>query len=309
LDTLAELSAQITVTVVLSSNAPYADATRRNLRSQATLITDASNMAELMTVSDLAIGAPGVTSYERAVLGVPSIIVTLAENQRCIAQMLAAAGAAAHAGMVDAGLIIRLHQWLEALLTDGDTRTRMSRAAAQLVDGRGATRVLLACLDAAMTKDGRTVRLRLADAEDELWLLDLQRQPETRRYARNPAVPSSEQHHNWFAKTLSDLDSVLLIVEVSGTRAGMVRLDRQRDEADARRYEVSIATDAHQYGSGIASSALKLVRALMPATTFDATILSENIRSQNLFRRAEYVPLSPTFFRSVPVFTPSNGNR
>lgn len=40
-----------------------------------------SNMAELMARADLAIGAGGSTSWERCCLGLPSIIIAVAQNQ------------------------------------------------------------------------------------------------------------------------------------------------------------------------------------------------------------------------------------
>ena len=41
-----------------------------------------SDMASLMADTDLAIGAAGSTSWERCCLGLPVLMVVLAENQR-----------------------------------------------------------------------------------------------------------------------------------------------------------------------------------------------------------------------------------
>lgn len=40
-----------------------------------------SNMAELMNAADLAIGAGGTTTWERCFLGLPAIVITIADNQ------------------------------------------------------------------------------------------------------------------------------------------------------------------------------------------------------------------------------------
>ena len=80
----------------------------------------------------------------------------------------------------------------------------MSKAASALVDGRGARRVLTALIGGAAARGGATVRLRLADAADEAWLLELQREPATRRHARNPAVPSADEHRRWMRRALDD---------------------------------------------------------------------------------------------------------
>lgn len=47
-----------------------------------------NNMAELMTVADLAIGAGGTATWERCFLGLPSIVVAVAENQVVTSQAL-----------------------------------------------------------------------------------------------------------------------------------------------------------------------------------------------------------------------------
>jgi spore coat polysaccharide biosynthesis predicted glycosyltransferase SpsG len=47
-----------------------------------------------MAYSDLAIGAAGATSWERCCLGLPTIMVVLAENQRYAALKIEQAGAA-----------------------------------------------------------------------------------------------------------------------------------------------------------------------------------------------------------------------
>lgn len=52
------------------------------------VVVGVNNMAELMAKSDLAIGAAGSTSWERCCLGLPSIMVVLADNQNLIAKDL-----------------------------------------------------------------------------------------------------------------------------------------------------------------------------------------------------------------------------
>lgn len=56
-----------------------------------TLIIQTKNMSELMNSSDLFIGAGGSTSWERCYLGLPSIIVSIAENQEVFSENLAKA--------------------------------------------------------------------------------------------------------------------------------------------------------------------------------------------------------------------------
>ncbi len=144
LEALDDVARNVVVSVVLSSRAPQVEDVRRRLRGKARLLLDADNMAELLTNSDLAIGAPGASAFERAVLGLPSVLVTLADNQRGIARLMEKAGAAVDGGALNEGFASRLRRIVERLLADAGARTRLSQAASALIDGRGATMVLKA---------------------------------------------------------------------------------------------------------------------------------------------------------------------
>jgi UDP-2,4-diacetamido-2,4,6-trideoxy-beta-L-altropyranose hydrolase len=56
------------------------------------VLVDVNNMHELMLQSDIFIGAGGSTSWERAKLGLPSVVVSIAENQEELSKELAAQG-------------------------------------------------------------------------------------------------------------------------------------------------------------------------------------------------------------------------
>src|SRR5690606_14279209 len=99
-------------------------------------------------------------------------------------------------------------------------RRTMSEAAARLVDGRGTDRVRCRLAD----REG-AVGLRPATEADGDLLLDWQRHPETRRFARAPAAPEPAAHRAWLARTLGDPDRLLCIVEEDGVPAGSLRLD------------------------------------------------------------------------------------
>jgi UDP-2,4-diacetamido-2,4,6-trideoxy-beta-L-altropyranose hydrolase len=228
------------------------------------------------------------------------VMVTLADNQRGICGLFDRAGAAANAGEVDDGFVERLQTAVTNLMTDTHARIAMANAASALVDGRGAQRVLLSLLGDAKGRDGLRVTLRLADASDEGWLLDLQREPGTRAYARNPAVPRPEEHARWMRRVLSDPNVELMLIEADGVAAGMLRLDRLRGGTQAAHYEVSIAICAVHQHKGIASAALMLARRFKPDAILEAEILPANSASIELFRRAGYTPESETRYRSEP---------
>ena len=123
----------------MSSRAPHLDVVRSKLSGRKRLVLDA-DMSELMTKVDLAIGAAGASAYERAVLGLPSIVVTLADNQGGIYDLFRSAGAIASAGS-KSDVPVRLRLLLQELASDPEKRMRMARCASALVDGLGPKRI------------------------------------------------------------------------------------------------------------------------------------------------------------------------
>jgi UDP-2,4-diacetamido-2,4,6-trideoxy-beta-L-altropyranose hydrolase len=296
----ATLSEGITITAALSSRAPAIDAVRSRASPRIRLLVDAS-MGEVLAAADLAVGAGGVGAFERAALGLPGIVVTTAENQRGVARLLVEAGASLDGGVPDEDFAARVVRQLVALAGDADLRTGMSSASAAVVDGRAADRIHLASAAGTRTSAGDEVFLRAAEPEDADWLLALQREPATRRFARNPAPPSREQHVRWLAAVFERDSCKLAIIESNGAPVGMIRLDRSESTTEVQlQYEVSIAISAAFHGRGIGSAALRLIRVLYPGVIFNAFVFPENETSLRMFVRAGYVASGNGNYRNVP---------
>lgn len=144
LDAIEALGFGGAVDVVLGQSAPHLAAIRRRAKGKITLHVNASNMPALIATGDLGIGAGGVTAFERCYLGLPSLVVEIADNQRGIIDLIVGVGAAAGAGVQGELTKDRLAAQLAALLNDGARRMAQSRAGAELVDGRGVERIVLA---------------------------------------------------------------------------------------------------------------------------------------------------------------------
>lgn len=259
-----------------------------SLPNQFQLHLDAPDMVSLITQADIAIGAGGVSALERCCLGVPSVLIVIADNQRLVSGSLAEANAAhvAHNGAEAAAFAL-------ALLEDRIALSIMGKCAASLCDGRGSARIA-SWIDPETAKDGLLVRLRPVTEEDEGMTLAWQRQPETRRLARDPRVPTTDGHHTWFTAKRSDPDCLFNIILHGDEPAGTLRMDRR-----AEGWEVSIAIDAARHGVGIGLAALALARRLVPEAPLLAQILPGNDASHALFARAGYM-LDGTWFVSMP---------
>ncbi len=271
------------VDVVLGQSAPHLAAIRRRAKGRTTLHVNAATMPALMATSDLAIGAGGVTAFERCCLGLPAIAIEIAANQRGVIAQLAGKSALASAGAQSAVTKEQLAEMLRTLLADAGARKAMAAAGAALVDGKGSVRIYLAAIAEEKSKRGQPVGTRLAEASDEAWLLGLQSAPETRRYANNPAVPSAAEHAVWFNRTRSDPARLLLIVEVAGKAAGMLRLDRGPEDIT-----VSIAVAPEFQRDGIGRAALRLASRIAPGRILRAQVHRDNAASLALFSAEGY---------------------
>jgi len=150
------LPQDVSITVVMGGNAP---AVARVQTLAATLpwatqvVVDVPDMAAHMASADLAIGAAGSTTWERCSLGLPSVILQIADNQAGIAQALTAAKAALGPGLLTApDFAQNLRNALDQATQNLPT---LSQNAAGICDGDGVARVLTALSKATRVDSGR----------------------------------------------------------------------------------------------------------------------------------------------------------
>lgn len=137
-----QLPTNLHITVVMGSHAPWLERVQllANQMQQPTVVKiNVNNMAQLMTDSDLAIGAAGSTSWERCCLGLPTLMVVLAENQRNGASALLKSGSVKAIENVDA--IPQALQSMLNLLVTSDALSELSQKSCLVTDGQGTSRV------------------------------------------------------------------------------------------------------------------------------------------------------------------------
>lgn len=129
------------IDVVMGSNAPWLEDVRSRAAAMprpTRVLMDISDMAERMAEADLAIGAAGSTSWERCCLGLPTLMVVLADNQVDLAAALATEGVCIRVSDIkDSGELLR--GWQQG--TDPSMLRALSVASASITDGLGASRL------------------------------------------------------------------------------------------------------------------------------------------------------------------------
>ena len=129
--------------VVVGACNPHVDEVRLACDSDDRLSfhCNVSNMAELMVGADLAIGAPGTTTWERCCLGLPSLLVAIAENQEPIGHGAHRVGIAKYLGVCERLSPGDLTREMDSLIEQPEMVARMSVRGMELVDGLGVGRV------------------------------------------------------------------------------------------------------------------------------------------------------------------------
>ena len=150
LQALAALpAADMKVRVLVGASNPHRGELERlaaKVRHSVEFQTDTLRIAHEMDWADLAISAAGSTSWELAFMGLPSLLVTLAENQQGCAEYLHSHGIAISLGWHHLVQPSETAAALSALADDPGKRREMSSRGRALIDGRGADRVVNAML-------------------------------------------------------------------------------------------------------------------------------------------------------------------
>jgi len=113
------------------------------------VVSDVTNMPELMAWADLAIAAAGIVSWEICALGLPAILFPVAPNQQATAEHLRNLGAAHVISGIGTCSAIDLANEIIQFLHSFEDRKRISETANELVDGLGCERVVAALHRAA----------------------------------------------------------------------------------------------------------------------------------------------------------------
>lgn len=139
----SNLKSSIKLTVVLGQSSPHINQVKAQLKQfthPSELLVGTNAMAKLMVEADIAFGAAGSSSWERACLGLPTILITIAENQVPAANALSDLGAAVWVGdHKNPNLMDGIQESMEQL-KDTNVRKEILCRALKICDGLGVER-------------------------------------------------------------------------------------------------------------------------------------------------------------------------
>jgi UDP-2,4-diacetamido-2,4,6-trideoxy-beta-L-altropyranose hydrolase len=151
IDAIADLGyPEVSFDVVVGREHPYLERLQERAKEvgRCRFHSPAAAIAELMCRADLAIGAGGSTTLERCFLGLPTVAIDVARNQRAMLVDLASAGCVDYIGTGETIEPDDLRNATVNLMNDRVRRTRMSHLGWELVaDG---TATVVDCMEARL---------------------------------------------------------------------------------------------------------------------------------------------------------------
>lgn len=244
-------------------------------------------MAELMSQADISIGAGGGAVWERCCMGLPTIAIATALNQKLQLNSLAQDGYC-YTFNPSNNIVESLKLHILALIENENLRLLLAEKSATLVDGLGAARVKNFIIQ------GSTIHIRHALPSDEKNIFEWRNHPSIRAVSIKKDSIDFVSHQTWFKNTLQNTSIKLLIAEVNSNPVGVIRFDLMSQVAEISIYLIQQKNEAQQKnGSGLGYAILTAAEAWLLKQypllkEFSANVLDGNIASHKLFKKAGY---------------------
>ncbi len=269
----------LAVDVVVRAGMTLADFPEARVVCDVVLHDSLPSLAPLMAQADLSIGAAGGTTWERLCLGLPALVVSLAENQRSVASALHDRGLVRWLGDETQVTSAVIADALRAAVDQG-VDEQWSRRCRETVDGRGVSRV---CAVLTASAD-MPLLLRSAGAADEALLLAWANDRVTRRNAFAPDQISPSVHHEWYQARLGDAAGCrIYVAETDGAvPVGQVRFDRV-GKAWRISYLIASPFRGRRLGARVLDAAVERHRAIVGPAPLVAEVKPANTASRRVF--------------------------
>ncbi|MCH2158972.1 MAG: UDP-2,4-diacetamido-2,4,6-trideoxy-beta-L-altropyranose hydrolase [Oleiphilaceae bacterium] len=253
--------------------------------TQYSLLVNEPDIVSVLLRHDLCVGAAGSSAWERCAMQLPTLMIETAQNQKYVASNLHKLGAAINLGDIYNITESKFNNALNDLISNPEKRKAIAHQGKKVCDGKGGLRVINAIEQHIQLQPD--IDIRPATEIDVEYVHHLQCLPETRRFARNPNIPSLLDHSKWMRKKLQSQDDFFNIIEdTKGRKCGVIRLDLIDKSTEL--FEISIYLDPEFFGKGIAQRAIIKQIKQTPDKTILATVLPENEASQKLFSRCGF---------------------
>ena len=209
------------ITIVMGGSAPHIASVKSKVSElpyKAEVKVNVDNMAEIMTNSDMAIGAAGATTWERCCLGLPTIQIVIAKNQLFSAEILTYND------------IVKLAKEIKeiAYLLESSTEwmNNVGNAASEICDGMGGYKVFNKMTDyKIILKEFGEVELcnyTNLNKVDKMSALSMRNHPEISKWMHNQDSIPKTTHFKFIKSLESKMDRRYFLVKQKNNIIGSI---------------------------------------------------------------------------------------
>ena len=277
---------------------------------RARVLRDLPDLAEPMSHADVAVSAGGSVSWELACMGVPMLLLPVADNQLGPARSLHGMGAAAFLGRASERRVDELARDLGSWMSRGDDLSRMSEKLFALVDGEGARRVadrlrptpfesprgegqgeghFKSPLPRGEGQGEGSLRVRAATAADSRLIWEWANDPVVRAQSFSPEPIPWNAHELWYDLKLGSASCLILVAEdENGIPLGQVRFDIDGDEAELD-YHLGPGARGKGWGTSLVEAGVRALAEKKGILRINARVKLDNVPSLRTLAQAGFV--------------------
>ncbi|ETT41088.1 GCN5-like N-acetyltransferase [Paenibacillus sp. FSL R5-192] len=255
----------------------------RNKSEYMELFIQPDSIAAIMSSSDLAICAGGGMTWERYCLGLPGLVIAVAENQLELAQQGQLLGIDKYIGQSESVQEQDITQIFMQTINHGEWLKEARNKAMALIDGKGASRVVK-----LLTEHTRRIELRDVGEGDVFFLWECRNETEARMNSAQIEEVTLNDHLRWLEQSKLNSERKLMVAWNKSEKIAVVRLDKENLHAI-----VSINVAQEHRGKGFAQEILTELERTASHWDRSIRILQAVIKKQNhasikTFIKAEY---------------------
>ena len=274
----------VAVRIIIGPASPHQKTLRKAIgpdHFKTELLINPPNMPELMAWADMAVSASGSTCWELAFMGVPSILIILAENQAAVAEYLMNKKTVVNLGWFAESSEEHIIIACKSLIHDNIFRKYLSEQSRMLISVQRASLVIEAI-------KRRSISLReVTDLDRELiwhWAND----EETRKASYSQAYISWDEHVRWFDAVQRQKTHRFYIANSGGKKPlGQIRFAIDCKDAIVS-FSVAPESRRQGYGKEILLQAAKKLFNETNIEQISAYVKSENMLSCRVFQKAGF---------------------
>jgi UDP-2,4-diacetamido-2,4,6-trideoxy-beta-L-altropyranose hydrolase len=280
---------ELNVDVVIGPNFLFQDEISKMVKSRpkSQVYGQQPHLGDLMIGADIAVGAGGSTTWERLCLSLPSLVISIADNQISVCESLASSGYIRYLGSKENINANVIHEALVQEIALARSQCEQQIPIQTLVDGLGTYRVV----ETMIPTPASELTIRNAIPADAITYFNWVNDPMVRSSAIHSSQIDFAKHTTWFGQRLTDPNCKLFVLEAVELPVGQIRFEIQ-GEIITIDYSLDELVRGRGWGRRLIELGLQAI-ARVGTDKYDirAVVKHDNIASRRIFESLNFTEM------------------